>query len=119
VDYVGTDTYDEYWGSPQTPQNSWANIVSEPWGLSWLADFAASQGKPIGIPEWGVAIRSDGHGLGDDPYFVNQFAAWIAGHDVAFADIFSFDASSAGQDDDITDGNFPQALAAFERDFGH
>ena len=24
VDYVGTDVYDEYWGTPQTPQNAWS-----------------------------------------------------------------------------------------------
>jgi len=118
VDYVGSDTYDEYWGSPMTPQNSWANILSQTWGLDWLASFAASEGKPIAIPEWSVAIRSDGHGMGDDPYFVNEFAAWIASHDVAFSAIFSFNDSADGQDDDITDGRFPNALAAFERDFG-
>ena len=118
VDYVGTDVYDEYWGSPQTPQNSWANILSESWGLNWLSSFAASEGKPIAIPEWSACYRSDGHGLGDDPYFINQFANWIASNNVAFTDIFSFNDTAGGQDSDITDGNFPNALAAFKADFG-
>jgi hypothetical protein len=118
VDYVGSDTYDEYWGTPQTPQNSWANILSESWGLNWLASFAASEGKPIAIPEWSVCFRSDGHGLGDDPYFINEFANWVATNNVAFTDIFSYNDTAGGQDNDITNGDFPNALAAFKADFG-
>ena len=62
-----------------------------------------------------MAIRNDGHGLGDDPYFVNQFASWISSHNVAWTNIFTVDAD---QQDDITDGSFPNALAAFRADFG-
>jgi hypothetical protein len=115
VDYIGTDVYDESWAQPRTPQNAWSGYVSGPWGLDWLSSFAAAEGKPIAFPEWGVAIRNDGHGMGDDPYFVDQFASWITSHDVAWTGIFSFDAA---QQDDITDGSFPNALAAFESDFG-
>jgi hypothetical protein len=118
VDYIGSDVYDEYWGTPQTPQNSWSNILSQSWGLNWLSSFAASEGKPIAIPEWSDCYRSDGHGLGDDPYFINQFAAWIASNNVAFTNIFAFDDTAGGQDNDITDGRFPNALAAFKTDFG-
>ncbi|HVA02301.1 MAG TPA: glycosyl hydrolase, partial [Acidimicrobiales bacterium] len=118
VDYVGTDLYDEYWGTPQTPQGSWTNATNESWGLNWLSSFAASQGKPIAIPEWSDCFRSDGHGLGDDPYFINQFANWVATNNVAFTDIFSFNDTAGGQDNDITDGRFPNALAAFKADFG-
>jgi hypothetical protein len=115
VDYIGTDLYDESWVQPRTPQNAWAGQLSASWGLNWLAGFAAAHGKPIVFPEWGVAIRSDGHGLGDDPYVVNEFASWITGHDVAWTNMFSYD---SGQRDDITDGRFPNALAAFRADFG-
>ncbi|MGA2519814.1 MAG: alkaline phosphatase family protein [Acidimicrobiales bacterium] len=118
VSYVGSDTYDEYWGTPQTPQNAWSNILSQSWGLNWLSSFAASEGVPIAIPEWSTCIRSDGHGLGDDPYFMNQFSNWLASNNVAFDDIFSFNDTAGGQDNDITDGNFPNALTAFEQDFG-
>ena len=81
MNYIGTDLYDESWVSPLTPQNAWARQLTGPAGLDWLESFAAEQGKPIVFPEWGVAIRSDGHGLGDDPYFVNQFATWISSHE--------------------------------------
>lgn len=115
MDFIGTDLYDESWVQPRTPANAWAGQLSETWGLNWLASFAAAHGKPIVFPEWGVAIRSDGHGLGDDPYFVNQFASWISSHNVAWTNIFTVDAV---QQDDITDGSFPNALAAFRADFG-
>jgi len=118
VDYIGTDVYDEFWGSPFTAQASWSNAVTQTWGLNWLVNFAAAEGRPIAIPEWSVDSGSDGHGLGDDPYFINQFANWIAANNVAFTCIFSYDDTSVGQDDDITDGSFPNALAAFRSDFG-
>jgi hypothetical protein len=116
VDYIGTDVYDSFWGSPFTQQAAWANQLAQPWGLDWLAGFAAQHNKPIGIPEWGVAYRADGHGLGDDPYFVDQFASWLSSHGVAFANMFTYDTSN--QHDDIIDGSFPNALAAFESNFG-
>jgi hypothetical protein len=118
VDYVGTDDYDEYWGSPSTPEASWSSMVNQTWGLNWLVNFAAAEGRPIAIPEWSVTIRSDGKGLGDDAYFIDQFAAWIAQHDVAFTSIFSFNDTASGQDNDITDGRFPNALAALRATFG-
>ncbi|HLM95699.1 MAG TPA: glycosyl hydrolase [Acidimicrobiales bacterium] len=114
VDYIGTDLYDESWVSSY-PATAWTGQLEATWGLHWLAGFAAEHGKPIVFPEWGVAIRSDGHGLGDDPYFVNAFASWITTHDVAWTNIFSFDGD---QQDDITDGSFNNALAAFRADFG-
>ena len=115
VNDIGIDLYDESWVADPSPANAWNGYLTSGWGLDWLAGFAAAQGKPIVFPEWGVAIRTDGHGLGDDPSFVDQFAAWITTHDVAWTDIFSFDDK---QLDDITDGNFPHALAAFEANFG-
>ncbi len=118
VDYIGTDVYDEYWGSSFTPQASWNNAVTQTWGLNWLTTFAAAEGRPIAIPEWSVDYRTDGHGLGDDPYFINQFANWIATNNVAFTCIFSFNDTAGGQDNDLTDGSFPNALAAFRADFG-
>ncbi len=117
VDYIGTDVYDEYWSSPFTPQASWSNAVTQTWGLNWLVTFAAAEGRPIAIPEWSVDFRDDGFGLGDDAYFISQFANWIAANNVAFTSIFSYNDTAGGQDNDITDGRFPNALAAFRADF--
>jgi hypothetical protein len=117
VDYVGTDVYDNFWGSPFTPSAGWANQLSEQWGLNWLAQFAAAHGKPIGIPEWSVEYRPDGHGLGDDPSFVDNMATWLASNNVAFANVFSFDTSRQYRNN-ILDGTFANSLAAFKADFG-
>jgi len=113
VDYIGSDVYGNCWCHPFTPDNGWSHQLSQPWGLNWLTSFATQMGKPIVFPEWGVDFRSDGHGLGDNPYFVDQFAAWITSHNVAWTNIFTFHSNN-----DITDGRFPKALAAFEAHFG-
>ncbi len=114
VDYIGIDTYDDFWGTPFTPQASWNNLLTQPWGLDWLASFAASVSKPLCLPEWGVS--NDPNGLGDDPYFVNQLATWLAANNAAWTSYFA--AATTAGDYNITDGNFPNALAAFEADFG-
>ena len=67
-----------------------------------MASFAASEGRPIAIPEWSVDFRDDGFGLGDDPNFINQFSNWIAANNVAFTCIFSYNDTAGGQDNDIT-----------------
>jgi hypothetical protein len=117
VDFVGTDVYDNYWGSPMTPQAAWTNQLWEQWGLHWLATFAAKHTKPIAIPEWSGEYRDDGHGLGDDPLFITNMAAWFVSNNVAFANLLSFDSSTTYRND-LLDGTFPKALAAFKLDFG-
>jgi hypothetical protein len=117
VDYVGTDVYDNYWGDgPFTPPVAWANQLNQQWGLDWLTSFATIHDKPIAIPEWSDEYRSDGHGFGDDPSFIDNMAGWLVSNNVAFADILSYD-SSAAYRDDIRDGTFPKALAEFKKDF--
>jgi len=115
VDYVGLDLYDQVWDIPLDPALAWPRYVTEPNGLQWLATFATLHHKRVVIPEWGLTIRSDGHGLGDDPLFVAKMAQWIKTHDVAFTSYFDVDASD-GQHD-ILDSSFPRSLAVFKRSF--
>jgi hypothetical protein len=118
VDYVGTDVYDNYWGNgPFTAPVAWEHQLSQQWGLDWLASFAARHDKPIAIPEWSDEFRDDGHGLGDDPSFIDHMAAWFVSSKVAFADVWCYD-SSATYRNDLLDGTFPKALAEFKLDFG-
>ncbi|MGA2520328.1 MAG: glycosyl hydrolase [Acidimicrobiales bacterium] len=118
VDYVGTDDYDNYWGNGAfTPTVAWANQLDQQWGLDWLAGFAAEHHKPIAIPEWSDEYRPDGHGLGDDPSFIDNMAAWFVTNKVAFADVWCYD-SSATYRNNLLDGTFPKALAEFKLDFG-
>jgi hypothetical protein len=79
--------------------------------LSAAQAFASANGKPLAFTEWGVAIRSDGHGLGDDPYYVSQMVAWMHANNVAYETYF--DANSGGVNSLITGGSFPNSLAAF------
>ena len=48
----------------------------------------------MSFPEWGLQWRCDGHGGGDDPYFVQHFHDWIAAHDVAYEAYFNVDYDS-------------------------
>jgi hypothetical protein len=114
VDAIGLDAYDQSWASPMTPTNAWNQTT-----LPTLVDaqrFAASQGKPLAICEWGVTIRPDGHGLGDDPLYVNNFTAWMktAANNVEYESYF--DANSGGVNSQITGGDFPNSLSAFTAD---
>jgi hypothetical protein len=86
--------------------------------LTAAEQFASSHGKPLSFPEWGLAIRSDGHGLGDDPYFINQMVSWMENpaNDVTYETYF--DANSGGVNSLITGGSFPNGLAAFSVDLG-
>jgi len=125
VDYVGADTYDQSWSggcglafnnttTAAQGQCSWDDTLLP--ALTTVAAYAAAHGKPVVFPEWGLAIRGDGHGMGDDPAFIDLMAAWMASHDVAFDIYFNFDVP--GQVDAITDGHFPASLVAFRSLFG-
>ena len=112
---MGLDLYDQVWGIPLDPKLAWARYVTEANGLAWLSSFASAHEKRMVIPEWGVTIRADGHGLGDDPLFVADIATWISTHDVAFTSYFDVDASD-GQHD-ILDHAFSRSLVLFKRSF--
>ncbi len=117
VDYVGTDVYDNFWGKPFTPAAAWVHQLTQQWGLDWLAAFAVEHDKPVAIPEWSDEFRPDGHGLGDDPSFIDNMAAWFVTNRVAFASVWAYDTSAAYRNN-LLDGTFPRALKRFEADFG-
>ncbi|MER5726770.1 glycosyl hydrolase [Streptomyces sp. NPDC002138] len=68
VDIVGMDSYD------QPPGESFADYVTQPYGLKHQVDFARAHGKRISYPEWGL-FRN-----GDNPEFMGDMLAWIADH---------------------------------------
>jgi hypothetical protein len=114
VDVIGLDAYDQSWVSPQTPTNTWNETLLP--SLNLAHSYVAGKGEPLAFPEWGLATRSDGHGLGDDPLYINNMLAFMQNpaNDVTYESYFNFDVP--GQVDAITDGTFPNALAAFESD---
>ena len=116
VDVIGLDAYDQSWVSPQTPANVWNETVLPE--LTAAHQFAAAQGKPLAFCEWGDIIRSDGHGLGDDPLYITNMLAWMKNpaNNVAFETYFDFNPS--GLNSRLTAGDFPNSLAAFKADIG-
>ena len=134
VDYVSVDVYDWSWDSTifpsGDPNNSataaqskavFKEYVTGTEGLNWLASFAQAHNKPIVIPEWAVVSRTDGHGLMDDPTFINDMYNWFTANNVAWVVYFVDDVAdnnNQGMNFLLTDGHFPNSLAAFEADFG-
>ncbi|WP_439815492.1 glycosyl hydrolase [Zavarzinia sp. CC-PAN008] len=88
VDYVGIDIYDTGWVPNAYPypatcdaacrlarqQTAWAGVSR---GLNRIKNFALSRNKPVSLPEWGLWLRPDGYGGGDNPYFIEQMSAFI------------------------------------------
>ena len=94
----------------------WNGYVTQQNGLDWVASFAAQQGKPISIPEWGLSIRTDGHGGGDNAYFVQHMHDWIVGHNVAFQMYFEFDAPDGAHR--LMTNEFPIGSQTYRQLFG-
>jgi hypothetical protein len=117
VDLVGADNYDDSWAWSYAPTDHakvWNYIRTGPYGLDWLGNFAKSHGKRLSFPEWGVSKRCDGHGGGDDPYFMQQFHNWMASHDVAYETYSEF-AESSCRNFVLTSGAFPNAAYLYQQ----
>lgn len=112
VNIVGMDVYDLQWPAMPNAEQRWNYFLTEPYGLNWLANFAALHGKPIAFPEWGlVRTGSQGHGGGDDPVFISGMASFIASHDVVNAVFWNYGSSA------VTAGAYPDAGAALREAF--
>jgi glycosyl hydrolase family 26 len=108
VDVIGMDFYyDTAWDS-RDAVIAWNHMVSRPFGLKWLEDFAAAHKRPTAYPEWGV--NSDTAG----PYIQNA-AAWFASHNVLYQNYWNSDAEFTGS---LSDGRYPGAAAAYIASFG-
>lgn len=118
VDLIGLDMYNQSW-RPQDadPVIRWQSHLTDIYGLNWLATFSAAHRKRIAFPEWATGTRSDGHGWGDDPYFVHQMAAWIRSHNVFYQAYWDFTASDF--DGTMSAGKFPKTLSAYSQEFKH
>jgi hypothetical protein len=94
-----------------------------------VRSFAAAHSKPMAFPEWGCATRSDAHGGGDDPLFVQEMYEFIADptHNVAFHVYASISVGEvdfrlappiANADDPAAPTQMPRAAALFLQLFG-
>jgi hypothetical protein len=121
VDLIGGDNYDVSFDNNFVPTDHpavWNSILTGKWGLNWLADFASSHGKRISMGEWGVSDREDGHGGGDDPYFIEQMHAWFDSHDVAYEAYFESTDPSVKATFALENGHFSQAAERYKALFG-
>ena len=115
VNVIGLDAYDQAWVTPLTPVNAW-NESTLP-ALMAGERFAAAHNKPLAMDEWGTVIRSDGHGLGDDPLYVSDMIAWMRNpsNRVLYEAYFNY--HGRGSNSAITGQQFPNSLAAFRSSF--
>lgn len=126
VDDVSVDVYDTSWNNYPTPagkttaqaqQAAFNWIKGGDHGLDFWSAFALAHGKPLGITEWGLTWRMDGHGGGDDPIFVDGMLDFMlnpANH-VAYADYFnSVDTPTNKHNVTLTGTAFPLAAARLQ-----
>ena len=116
VDIIGMDAYDS--GIDQTdltPDERWQQLYNEPDGLSALAAFAAANGKPMSIAEWGVVPVGARGGAGDDPTYVEGIASFIDNHDFIYNSYFYQPAET----DVIPLTDAPLSLAVYREDIAH
>jgi hypothetical protein len=78
TDVIGTDNYD------QGPGDSFADYVTQPYGLLEQVRFAAQHHKPVSYAEWGMFQH------GDDPAFMRDMIAWIETHDTLYQTITDY-----------------------------
>jgi len=141
ADVVGVDIYDQSWAANTYPypstcdascrltrqQNAWNSYLPQ---LNTLRNFAAKHGKPMAFPEWGVITRADGHGGGDNPYFIQKMYEFIMAPatNAVYHTYFNVSAGGGAQDHRITDATYqdspggstrmPNSAALFKKLFG-
>ncbi|HUQ76732.1 MAG TPA: Ig-like domain-containing protein [Burkholderiales bacterium] len=132
VDLVGIDLYDQSWVQNTYPYPSTCDSAcrlarqqtawnTHAWYLQTMRNFAVTHGKPFALPEWGVVARTDGHGGGDNPYFIQKMYEFIAdpANYVQFSVLFDANAPEANYNLSGLDAAtaFPQAAAKFRQLF--
>ena len=116
VDVVGMDVYDQIWNEGMSdPAARWAYYVNGAFGLAWQVDFARTHGKRFAYGEWGIGVMPDGHGSGDDPYFVTKMAEWFSSNGAYYQSYW--DATDPIYDAKISGGRFPLSAKAFRDAF--
>jgi hypothetical protein len=119
VDFIGIDTYD--WepslSTGYTQAENWAEFIQP--SIQGAEQFAASVGKPLAFPEWGVMSKGPVFpGMGDDPGYVNDMYCLMVNRANNVAWESYSNTSYQDWNTKITGSSFPASLAAFQADFG-
>jgi hypothetical protein len=120
VDYIGLTLFDASWHRGwEDPEGRWEHVMSFPFGLLWHRDFAAAHRKPMSYPEWGLLERDDGHGGGDNPYFIERMHEWLSANrgDIAYHVYFDF-SETHGTGLVLPGGVYPRGASRFRELFG-
>jgi len=124
VDEIGLDVYDNEQQTYPGAAAEYRHMLTQRFGLNWLASFASAHNKPIVLPEWGLGsgtCSASGQPIevsnqqvcgGDDATWVNLMAHWIATHTVVEATFWDYETSSVGG------GDNPLAAKALASRFG-
>jgi hypothetical protein len=120
VDNIGLDIYDDVYNVVDFEQR-WARLRSQPYGIDWLASFAASHGKHMSFDEWGLitstnsTARSPLTNSGDDVVYINRMIDFFESHDVAYASYFDVDTAFGATNSRISGSlsPYPNASAAY------
>ncbi len=123
VDYVGLDVYDVEWQTYPGEPSEFQQMVTQTYGLNWLASFSAQHNKPMVFPEWGLGwgtCSAAGQAVtgssqvcgGDNATFINDMSQWFSTHNVFEATFWDYGSSSVDQ------GSNPDAAAALKANFG-
>jgi len=117
VDIIGYDLYDQSFHVRYAdPVARWDHDQHGPYGLEWLAEFAARHGKPVSFPEFAVSDRHVPGADPDNPYFIERAHEWILTHDVAYVAYFEHSVATEHRLSGAT--RFPRAAEAYRRLFG-
>jgi hypothetical protein len=120
VDIIAMDVYDTAWKHYPGASVEFHTILTQTWGLDWLAGFADAHGKPMAIPEMGLGsgpsapssgpIAGSGEvSGGDDPTFIADMFQWIDQNNVAYIGFWDYADSS------IQDGSNASAARALRQ----
>ena len=123
VDYVAEDVYDQAWGTYPGAAAEFSDLETQSYGLNWLTSFAAQQGEPVALGEWGLGDGTGDAGQsytdaneqvygGDDPTFINDMAQWLVTNHVAEATYFDYQSSA------LSSSENPNSYNALIKDFG-
>jgi hypothetical protein len=112
VDIVGLDLYDVDCHTPFT-KLSFSKLASELLGLDHFEAFAAAKGKPMSLPEWGLATIP----AGDDPAYIDGIGSTVENRDFAFQTYFDGGGGPNSKALALSPRT-PLALAAYQKFFG-
>lgn len=123
VSVLAMDQYDKWYGhGGAAPADRWTQLRTfNGRGIDYWRDFAGAHGKPFGFAEWGLWGAGDAQGGGgDDPYYINQVADYLAAVRTAGNSTVElyFDVSASDGDHKIWPTTaFPSGAAAYKTRF--